>query len=66
MLRFPVPQGEAVFTVSSLLLHISENEEKILSSFGSSQKIQGKENGRGQKTECVEPRAHHGIDGGKG
>ncbi|XP_052582906.1 adrenocortical dysplasia protein homolog isoform X3 [Peromyscus californicus insignis] len=32
---------EAVFTVSGLLLHISENDEQILSSVGSSQKAQG-------------------------
>ncbi|EGV97050.1 adrenocortical dysplasia protein homolog isoform X2 [Cricetulus griseus] len=32
---------EAMFTVSSLLLHISENDEQILSSVGSSQKTQG-------------------------
>lgn len=32
--------GEAVFTVSSLLLHVSENEEQILGSIGSSQKVQ--------------------------
>ncbi|XP_005076405.1 adrenocortical dysplasia protein homolog isoform X2 [Mesocricetus auratus] len=32
---------ETVFTVSSLLLHISENDEQILSSVGSSQKAQG-------------------------
>ncbi|XP_051024725.1 adrenocortical dysplasia protein homolog isoform X2 [Acomys russatus] len=33
-------QGEAVFTVSGLLLHISENEEQILRSISSSQKVQ--------------------------
>lgn len=32
---------EAVFTVPGLLLHISENDEQILSSVGSSQKAQG-------------------------
>lgn len=35
-----------MFTVSSLLLHISEKDEQILSSLGSSQKAQGKDNGR--------------------
>lgn len=42
MLRSHVPQGEAVYTVSSLLLHIPEDEEQILSSKGSSQDSQGK------------------------
>lgn len=49
MLKFHAPQEEAMFTVSSLLLHISENDEQILSSVGSSQKTQGKENWKGQK-----------------
>ncbi|XP_021075662.1 adrenocortical dysplasia protein homolog isoform X2 [Mus pahari] len=31
-------QGEAVFTVSGLLLHIPEDEEQVLSAIGSSQK----------------------------
>ncbi|XP_021487780.1 adrenocortical dysplasia protein homolog isoform X1 [Meriones unguiculatus] len=39
--------GEAVFTVSSLLLHISENEEKILSSIDSNQKVQATPNSLG-------------------
>lgn len=37
-----------MFTVSSLLLHISEKDEQILSSLGSSQKAQGKDNWGGQ------------------
>ncbi|XP_021487793.1 adrenocortical dysplasia protein homolog isoform X3 [Meriones unguiculatus] len=45
-LLLPV-QGEAVFTVSSLLLHISENEEKILSSIDSNQKVQATPNSLG-------------------
>lgn len=32
--------GEAVFIVSNLLLHIPEDEEQVLSSIGSSQKVQ--------------------------
>lgn len=62
MLRFHAPQEEAVFTVPGLLLHISENDEQILSSVGSSQKTQGKDNWRCQKGESLEPRARHGID----
>lgn len=50
-----------MFTVPSLLLHISEKEEQILSSIDSSQKAQGK-NWVGQKGECLEPRAHHNTD----
>lgn len=42
MLSSRVPQGEAVFIVSNLLLHIPEDEEQVLSSIGSSQKVQGK------------------------
>lgn len=66
MLRSHVPQGEAVYTVSSLLLHIPEDEKQILSSKGSSQDSQGK-NWMGKKKqggggECLEPRAHHSID----
>uniref|UniRef100_A0A8C5ZNN7 ACD shelterin complex subunit and telomerase recruitment factor n=1 Tax=Marmota marmota marmota TaxID=9994 RepID=A0A8C5ZNN7_MARMA len=33
--------GEAVYSVPSLLLHIPENDQQILSSLGSSQKVQG-------------------------
>ncbi|XP_043292205.1 adrenocortical dysplasia protein homolog isoform X4 [Cervus elaphus] len=35
--------GEAVYTVSSLRLHISENDQQILSSLGPSQRAQGPE-----------------------
>uniref|UniRef100_A0A8D2DQ06 ACD shelterin complex subunit and telomerase recruitment factor n=1 Tax=Sciurus vulgaris TaxID=55149 RepID=A0A8D2DQ06_SCIVU len=40
-LRIHIPQEEAVYTVPSLLLHISENDQQILSSLGSSQRAQG-------------------------
>lgn len=67
MLSSHVPQGEAVYSVSSLLLHIPEDEEQILSSKGSSQDSQGKnwmgkrKVGAGGGGECLEPRAHHSI-----
>lgn len=50
-------QGEAVYTVSSLRLHISENDQQILSSLGPSQRAQGKEDWRGQEggTACPVP-----------
>lgn len=35
--------GEAVYTVSSLRLHISENDQQVLSSLGPSQRAQGPE-----------------------
>ncbi|KAJ1072830.1 hypothetical protein K5549_012056 [Capra hircus] len=41
--------GEAVYTVSSLRLHIPENDQQILSSLGPSQRAQGKEDWRGQE-----------------
>lgn len=64
ILRVHVPQEEAVFTVSSLLLHISEKDEQILSSLGSSQKAQGKDNWEGQSVggSSLEPRAYHSTD----
>lgn len=52
-----------MFTVSSLLLHISEKDEQILSSLGSSQKAQGKDNWGGQGGGgSLEPRAYHSTD----
>ncbi|KAK2494718.1 hypothetical protein MC885_003029 [Smutsia gigantea] len=42
-LRIHVPQGEAVYTVPSLWLHISENDQQILSSLHPGQKTQGLE-----------------------
>lgn len=65
MLSSHVPQGEAVYTVSSLLLHIPEDEERILSSKGSSQEAQGKNwmgEEKGEEEECLESRAHHSIN----
>ncbi|KAL0622125.1 Adrenocortical dysplasia protein-like protein [Plecturocebus cupreus] len=43
MLRVHVPQGEAVYTVPSSLLRISENDQLILSSLGPCQRTQGPE-----------------------
>ncbi|KAB1274769.1 Adrenocortical dysplasia protein-like protein [Camelus dromedarius] len=40
-------EGEAVYTVPSLWLHISENDQQILSSLGPGQRPQGKEDRRG-------------------
>ncbi|KAM5263885.1 adrenocortical dysplasia protein homolog [Ctenodactylus gundi] len=40
-LRVHVPQEEATYTVSGLLLHISENDQQILNSLCSSQEAQG-------------------------
>ncbi|KAK1330507.1 hypothetical protein QTO34_010697 [Cnephaeus nilssonii] len=38
-----LPQGEAVYTVPSLWLHISENDQQILNSLGPGQRTQGPE-----------------------
>lgn len=45
-LRIHVPQGEVVYTVPSLWLHISENDQRILSSLHPGQKTQGKKDWR--------------------
>lgn len=44
-----LPQREAVYTVPSLWLHISENDQRILNSLGPGQKAQGKEDWRIQR-----------------
>ena len=38
-----------MYTVPSLRLHISENDQQILSSLGPTQRAQGKEDWRGQE-----------------
>lgn len=50
-------QGEAVYSVPSLWLHISENDQQILSSLGPGQRAQGKEDWRGQEGSACMPSA---------
>lgn len=53
-----LPQGEAVYTVPSLWLHISENDQQILNSLGPDQSTQGKEDWRGPEGNMWGPGTH--------
>lgn len=58
MLRIYAPQGEAVYTVLSSWLHISENDQRVLSSLRPGQRAPGVEDWRGEEEGTWGPSTH--------